>query len=116
MIFMINFEQRNLLHKLLLLDLAIKSLQHDHKHVEQCKMKSVFLPTIDALLKQLSKEYFQLKYQLARQNIKFISWQSINEHFVDVQIATAGNDQVLQYANKALKAQVEQLIIQHLEQ
>ncbi|WP_342558877.1 hypothetical protein [Metasolibacillus sp. FSL K6-0083] len=36
---MINFEQRNLLHKLLLLDLAIKSLQHDHKYVEQCKLK-----------------------------------------------------------------------------
>ena len=62
----INGEQRRLLHQYLPLDLAVKSLQHDLTVAEHFKMKRVFLPAMDALLK-LHKDYFQLKRQLAQQ-------------------------------------------------
>ncbi|MCT6922834.1 aconitate hydratase [Metasolibacillus sp.] len=112
---MINFEQRDLLHNYLLLDLAIKSLQHDQKYLEQCKMKSVLLPTLNILLKDLRKKYFQFKHQLKFHKIKVIAWYPIDEYFIDVKVATVGNDLILHYAKQGLKAQVEQLIINHMK-
>ena len=58
---------------------------------------------MDALLKRLHKDYFQLKRQLAQQKIRLVGWHRIDDYFSDVQVATAGNDEVLRYANQALK-------------
>ncbi|WP_312130117.1 aconitate hydratase [Lysinibacillus capsici] len=111
---MIKPEQRQLLHKYLLMELAIKSLQIDYFKVEHFKMKVVFLPLMDTLLKDLRLEYFDLKRQLAQQKIRVIGWTNADEYFSDVQIATAGNDVVLRYANQALKTQVEKLLISRI--
>lgn len=43
---MINPEHRQLLHKYLLIELAVKSLQMDYQKVEQLKIKKVFVPLI----------------------------------------------------------------------
>lgn len=107
---MIKAEQRQLLHKYLLLELAIKSLQIDYQKVENFKMKIVFLPLLDSLLKELRLEYFNLKRQLAQQRIRVVGWKHVDEYFSDVQVATAGNDVVLRYANQALKTQVEKML------
>ncbi|MFJ7406146.1 MULTISPECIES: aconitate hydratase [unclassified Lysinibacillus] len=111
---MIKAEERQLLHKYLLLELAVKSLQIDYKKTEQFKMKIVFLPLMDSLLKELRQEYFNLKRQLAQHRIRVVGWQPVDEYFSDVQVATAGNDVVLRYANQALKSQVEKLLINHI--
>ncbi|MGE7984951.1 aconitate hydratase [Lysinibacillus fusiformis] len=110
---MIKADERQLLHKYLLLELAIKSLQVDYPKLEQFKMKVVFLPMMDCLLKELRQEYFDLKRQLAQQRIRVVGWTNIDEYFSDVQIATAGDDVVLRYANMALKTQVEKLLISY---
>lgn len=114
LIFRIKADERHLLHKYLLLELAVKSLQIDYKKTEQFKMKLVFLPLMDSLLKELQHEFFNLKRQLAKQRIRVVGWQPVDEHFSDVQVATAGNDLVLRYANQALKTQVEKLILTHI--
>lgn len=111
---MINPEQRKMVHKYLLIELAIKSLQVDYLKVEQFKMKKVFVPLMDSLLKDLRQEYFELKRQLFQQRIRIVGWTTIDEYFSDVQIATAGDDVVLRYANQALKTKVEQLLINHI--
>lgn len=111
---MINPEQRQLLHKFLLLDLAVKSLQIDYLKVEQFKMKGVFLPFMDSLLKELRQDCFNLKRQLAQQRIRVVGWTPVDEYFSDVQVATAGNDVVLRYANQALKTKVEDLLKSHV--
>ncbi|MER2171371.1 MAG: aconitate hydratase [Psychrobacillus psychrodurans] len=108
---MIKAEERQLLHKYLLIDLAVKSLQIDYQKAEQFKMKVVFLPFIDTLIKDLRKEYIELKNQLAQQRIRVVEWRTVDEYFSDVQVATAGNDIVLRYANQALKTQVEKLLL-----
>ncbi|MFF2793323.1 aconitate hydratase [Lysinibacillus xylanilyticus] len=107
---MINPEQRQLVHKFLLLELAVKSLQVDYLKTEQFKLKKIFLPLMDSLLKDLRNECFDLKRQLGQQRIRIVGWTKVDEHFSDVQIATAGNDVELRYANQALKTQVEKLI------
>lgn len=112
---MIKPDQRQLVHKYLLLELAVKSLQIDYLKVEQFKMNKVFLPLMDALLKELRQEYFDIKRRLAQQQIRVVGCTSIDENFSDVQVATAGDDIVLRYANQALKTKVEQLIISHID-
>lgn len=114
LITMIKADERQLLHKYLLLELAVKSLQVDYCKLEQFKMKTVFLPMMDSLLKELRQEYFNLKRELAQKRIRVVGWQPIDEYFSDVQVATAGNDVVLRYANQALKSQVEKLLINHI--
>jgi len=114
LITMIKADERQLLHKYLLLELAIKSLQVDYHKLEQFKMKTVFLPMMDSLLKNLRQEYFNLKRELAQKRIRVVGWQPVDEYFSDVQVATAGNDVVLRYANQALKSQVEKLLINHI--
>ena len=111
---MINPEQRKMVHEYLLIELAIKSLQVDYLKVEQFKMKKVFVPLMDSLLKELRQEYFELNRQLFQQRIRVVGWTTIDEYFSDVQIATAGDDVVLRYANQALKTKVEQLLINHI--
>lgn len=80
------------------------------------KSHLVITPLMDALLKDLRQEYFDLKRQLAQQKIRVIEWTHGDEYFSDVQIATAGNDVVLRYANQALKTQVEKLLINHINE
>ncbi|WP_431811374.1 aconitate hydratase [Lysinibacillus sp. FW12] len=111
---MIKPEQRQQIHKYLLIELAIKSLQIDYPKVEQFKMKKVFLPLMDSLLKELRQEYFELKRQLSQQRIRVVGWTTVDEYFSDVQIATAGEDVILRYANQALKTKVEELINRYL--
>ncbi|MEK5080491.1 aconitate hydratase [Solibacillus sp. FSL W7-1436] len=103
----IKADERQLLHRYILVDLAVKSIQFDYQKAEQLKMKVVFMPLIDTLIKDLRKEYIELKNQLAQQKIRVVEWRTIDEYFSDVQVATAGDDIVLRYANKARKTQVE---------
>lgn len=116
LIIMIKADERQLLHKYLLLELAIKSLQIDYSKLETFKMKVVFLPMMDSLLKELRQDYFDLKRQLFQHRIRVVKWHPVDEYFSDVQVATAGNDVVLRYANQALRTQVEKLLINHINE
>lgn len=107
---MINAEQRQLLHQYLILDLAIQSLQKDYKTLEQLKMKAIYLPFVDCLMKSVRQDYFNLKRQLAKQKISVVGWQHIDDHFSDVHISTGGEDGILRYAKQSLKTQVEMLL------
>jgi len=107
---MINPEQRQIVHKFLLLELAVKSLQVDYLKVEQFKLKKVFIPFMDSILKDLRNECFDLKRQLGQQRIRIVGWTKVDEYFSDVKIATSGNDVDLRYANQALKSKVEKLL------
>lgn len=111
---MIRSGQREILHKYLILDFAIKSLQMDYNSFEQLKMKSVFLPFLDSLLKVLRKDYFNYKNKLKSHQIRVVCWHKIDEYFSDIRVATAGNDEIFRYSNHALKTEVEQLLFHHL--
>lgn len=112
---MINSEQRQQLHRLLILDLAIRSLQHDYQILENAKMKCVFLPLLDSLLKDLQNEYFNLKRALAKQKIRLIEWKHIDSYFSDIHFTTAGEDQALRYANQALKTTVAEELLNRMK-
>lgn len=107
---MISHEQRKQLHHYIIHDLAVKSLQQDYVAIEKLKMKAVYLPLFDGLLKEIRNETFKSKNLLQKQKIRVVSMTRIDEFFSDLHVTTAGNDEVFRYANQALKTQVEHLI------
>lgn len=111
---MLNFEQRDLLHRFVIHDMAIQSLQRDYKVIESLKMGNVYLPILDKLLKTITNDYFNLKRLLAKDKIKVVKWEKIDEYFSDLTITTPGEDEVLRYAKQALKTQVEHLLNSHM--
>lgn len=112
---MINFEQRDLLHRFVILDMAVQALQRDYKVIENLKMSKVYLPILDNLLKAITNDYYNLKRLLAKDKIKIVKWEKHDDYFSDLVVATAGEDEVFRYANQALKTQVEQLLISHID-
>ncbi|MBD8523826.1 aconitate hydratase [Lysinibacillus fusiformis] len=113
---MIRHEQRKQLHHYIIHDLAVKSLQQDYVSIEKLKMKAVYLPFFDQLLKEIRNETFKSKNLLQNQKIRVVSLTRIDEFFSDLLVTTAGNDEVFRYANQALKTQVEQLVHSYLKQ
>ena len=112
---MLKPEQRKLFHKFLILEMAVQSLQRDFSVIENLKMSKVYLSIFDKLLKDITQDYYNSKRLLAKDKIRLVKVEKIDEYFSDVHIATAGNDVVLRYANMALKTQVEKLLISQLE-
>lgn len=108
-----TFEQRDLLHRFVIHDMAIQSLQRDYKVVENLKMSNVYMPILDRLLKAITNDYYNLKRQLAKDKIRVVKWGKVDEHFSDLTIATAGENETLRYAKQALKTQVEELLLSH---
>lgn len=104
---MINPENRRIVHEYIIIDLAIRSLQQDLTVLETLKMSSLYVKITDSLLIKLRSSYYELKRQLDSKKIRVLSWQRDDEHFSTVSVATSGNNQSIQYANRALKKEVE---------
>ncbi|RUL48805.1 aconitate hydratase [Lysinibacillus antri] len=109
---MINLLDRHSLHKLVVLELAVRSLQHDYVQLETLKMQKLYTTWTELLLKHLYPIYTAQKRQLAQKQIRIVRWRKIDMYFSDVLIATSGEDIALRYANQALKTEVEELLIQ----
>ncbi len=92
---MLKPEQRRLFHKFLILEMAVQSLQRDFSVIENLKMSKVYLPILDKLLKDISQDYYNSKRLLAKDKIRLVKCEKIDEYFSDVHIATAGNHVVL---------------------
>ncbi len=110
---MLNPEQRRMLHKFVVHDMAVQSLQRDFAVIENLKMSKVYMPILEQLLKAITNDYYNLKRVLAKDKIKIVKWEKVSEYFSDLTVTTAGNDEVMRYANQALKTQVEELLISH---
>ena len=108
---MINLSDRQELHKLIVLELAIRSLQHDYVQLETFKMQKLYATWTELLLKHLYPIYIAQKRQLAQKQIRIARWRKLDIHFSEILIATAGEDMVLRYANQALKTEVEELLM-----
>lgn len=107
---MISLQDRAFLHQFLILELAIRSLQRDFSQLENLKLQVIYKSFTEQLLKQLYPMYYSQKQTLAKKRIRVIRWRKIDEYFSEVCIATAGENLTLQYANKAVKAEVEQFL------
>lgn len=112
---MIKPEERSILHQYIILDMAIRSLQQDYSSLEKLKMSNIFISIVDGLFKTIRNDFYNKKRMLNQKGISVVKWVKTDEYFSEVTIKTKGEDVVLQYANQAIKTQVEKLIIGHLK-
>lgn len=113
---MIKPKERRNVHQFILLEMAVKSLQHDYDKLENLKMSKVYIKIVDDLLKDIRTDYYNKKRMLAKQKIEIVKWIHIDQYFSDVVIKTPGEDVELRYAKQALKTQVENLIFTYLKE
>ncbi|MFJ7367970.1 aconitate hydratase [Lysinibacillus sp. NPDC098008] len=111
---MINSEDRTVLHEFIKLDMAIRSLQQDYASLEKLKMSEVYINIVANLLKDIRNDFHKQRRFLTKKNIAVVKWVKIDQYFSDVVIRTAGEDEVLRYAQSVLKSQVEELINSYL--
>ena len=111
---MINIAQRQDVHDLIILDLAIRSLQADYAKVSTLKLHKLYRKWLEIVLTQLQHNYHEKRRALATQKIRLIGYKRLDTYFSEVMLATSGNDAQLLYANEVLKQDVEQLLLQHI--
>ncbi|UPW82302.1 aconitate hydratase [Lysinibacillus sp. Ag94] len=111
---MIKPEERSILHQYIILDMAIRSLQQDYSSLEKLKMSKIYIAIVDDLLKTIRNDFYNKKRWLAQKGISVVKWVKTDDFFSEVTIKTTGEDVVLQYANQAIKTQVEKLIFKHI--
>lgn len=112
---MINLSDRQKLHEFIVLDFTIRTLQHDYPNLEKLKTKAIHVPIQDAMLKHIRQEYFHLKRYFQKKRISIIGWHRVDQYFSDIHVATAGENQVLRYANQALKAEIETALMKQMK-
>ena len=78
---MISFEQRRLLHKFVVYDMSVQTLQRDYKVIENLKMSKVYLPILDKLFDDISQECYNAKRLLAKDKIRVVRWEKTDEYF-----------------------------------
>ncbi|MGE7024425.1 aconitate hydratase [Solibacillus cecembensis] len=113
---MLSIEQRQIVHEYLVLDLAVQSLQSDFTKMEQSekmkmKVKVIYLPFLDNLIKSVRNDYLYQKRLLAKDKLRVVKWVNIDENFSDVIVATVGEDITIRYANRAIKTHVENMLL-----
>lgn len=108
---MIHNEERPLVHRYLIVELAIRALQQDYAHYSQLKMQKYYLYIVEQTLQRLRPTYTTYKHQLATKHIYLIKIAKVDDYFCEAHFATAGANIALRYANEALKKQVEQCLL-----
>lgn len=107
---MISLQERQELHQFIVLELAIKTLQKDFDQLEQLKLKTIYMTWTERILNTLYPIYQSQKRTLNEKQIRLIRWRKKDKFFSEVLIATGGEDIVLDYANQAIKAEVEEFL------
>ncbi|BDH62095.1 hypothetical protein MTP04_22250 [Lysinibacillus sp. PLM2] len=92
----------NLIHRHIILDLTMRTLEHERKHLNDLKMKAVFDLWMDAKIKELHEEFKNIKSQLGKQGIKIQEEKRLDENFTQYDILARGMLYERKYANVAL--------------
>lgn len=104
-----NYEAADLIHRQIILDLTIRTLERDRKHLNDLKMKVAFELWMDKSIKDLKELLKTMKSQLSRQGIKIQS-EIVEEGFTVYTILDKGKAFERRYNNIALRNWCEEEI------
>lgn len=107
---MINLQQRQQVHDFIVLDLAIRSLQHDYTRLTHLKLQTLYSYWLEVILRALNKQYQIQKKELASQQIQLVKYERLDAYFSEITITTTGDDAKFLYANNVLKQDVQTLL------
>ncbi len=98
------------IHLYVILELAIKSVEHDQKLFESFKVHRPYTALCKGQLKVLNEEFKQIKKALYKQYVKFEKYQCINHKECIYSFKCRGEILPFRYDGGALKEQVERKI------
>lgn len=98
------------IHLYVILELAIKSVQHDQKLFESFKIKRPYLLSCDQQLSILRKEFKKLSKELFKQGVRYEKYQCISKNECMYYFMCRGEIIPFHYYGDVLKEQVERKI------
>lgn len=111
---MIPIQDRQLVYEFLMLDVAIRSLQHDIDHIKGLKYEDLYVLHLSAVLAHLKQDYQWRKNRLAGKKIRLSKWVKVDMYYSDAILATAGEDAAMRFSTHAIKQNSQELISQKL--
>jgi hypothetical protein len=103
----ITKEIKSNIHMYVILELTIKSVQHDQKLFQSFKMKRSYQAFFDKQLEILKEEFNQVKKALYKQGIIYDNYQCFNHKECIYSFKFRGKVVPIQYHGDVLKEQVE---------
>lgn len=100
---MMSGEQRQLVHNEIMLDLAIRTLERDRKHIDSLKSKNAVEAWFDIKIKEATKERTQVKRQLSAQGIRIENEKKEDEIITVYEVLHRGATEFIRYSNIALR-------------
>jgi hypothetical protein len=102
-----NFEVADLVHKQIILDLTIRTLERDRNHLGDIKMLRAFELWVETKLNELHLELKATKTELGRNGAKIQS-HKLDSDFTEYTIIERGNASIKRYSNIALRNWTEE--------
>nr|WP_106779544.1 hypothetical protein [Lysinibacillus timonensis] len=106
----INEQLRSSIHIYVILDLAIKSLQHDQKLFDSFKVKRPYLSLCEEQLSALKEEFKIVKKSLLKQGIRYEKYESTKKNECMYYFLCRGEIIPFHYYGDVLKKHVERKI------
>ncbi len=100
---MMNGEQRQLVHNQIILDLAIRTLERDHKYVDGLKSKIALDAWFEVTIKEATKEKIKVKRQLSAQGIRIENERKEDDIISVYEVLHRGATEFIRYSNIALR-------------
>lgn len=100
---MINMEQRKLVHKQIILDLTIRTLERDRKLIDHLKSQIALEAWFEEKTKQVMREKINIKRQLYKQSIRIENEKREDDFATSYEVLCRGTTEVIRYSNIALR-------------
>lgn len=100
---MINMEQRKLVHKQIILDLTIRTLERDRKLIDNLKSQIALEAWFEAKLSEVRKDKIKVKKQLYLQGIRVENEKREDDFATSYEVLCKGTTEIIKYSNIALR-------------
>lgn len=105
-----NFNIAELIHKQIILDLTIRTLERDRIQLGNFKMQRAFEMWFDTKISELHADLKHTKTELGRNGVKLQGSKAIDKDFTEYTVVEKGIVSVKKYMNIALKNWCEEEI------
>lgn len=100
---MISMEQRKLVHKQIILDLTIRTLERDRKLIDNLKSQIALEAWFEAKLSEVRKDKIKVKKQLYLQGIRVENEKREDDFATSYEVLCQGTTEIIRYSNIALR-------------
>jgi len=104
----VNFELFHLQHKLIILDLTLRTLERDMKYIDNLKINRALQLWFEKSIQSLKKDLREVKKDLGKNGVKLQSENIGKDGFTEYTFIERGTVHTRRYSNIALKNWVDE--------